>query len=160
MASQKVCSCSSGMLCAVSDGGICPIDLEAFVLARELLDETEVVKCGGDVEEFSVEAEFFEIDHSAASGSTENPVPCGPHFRTGEQMAERLRCSSVPRSAQESKRQYDQKQSERGLDEIGAISPPSIMESLPIAQDSTPCGLRVTGDLHHRYGTQVIQRPH
>jgi hypothetical protein len=30
-------------------GSICPIDLEAFVLARE------VVKCGGYVEEFSVE---------------------------------------------------------------------------------------------------------
>jgi hypothetical protein len=40
-------------------GGICAIDLEAFVLARELLDETEVVKCGGDVEEFRVEAEIL-----------------------------------------------------------------------------------------------------
>jgi hypothetical protein len=39
--------------------GVCAIDLEAFVLARELLAETEVVKCGGDVEEFRVEAEFL-----------------------------------------------------------------------------------------------------
>ena len=40
-------------------GGICAIDLEAFVLARELLDETEIVKCRGDVEEFGVEAELL-----------------------------------------------------------------------------------------------------
>ena len=40
-------------------GGICPIDLEAFVLARELLYETEVVKCSDDVEEFRVEAELL-----------------------------------------------------------------------------------------------------
>src|SRR5438874_13395864 len=39
-------------------GGICAVDLEAFVLARELLDEAEIVKCGGDVEQFRVEAEF------------------------------------------------------------------------------------------------------
>jgi hypothetical protein len=39
--------------------GICAIDLEAFVLARELLAETEVVKCGGDVEEFRVEPAFL-----------------------------------------------------------------------------------------------------
>ena len=39
-------------------GGICAIDLEAFVLARELLDQTEIVKCGGHVEEFRVEAQF------------------------------------------------------------------------------------------------------
>src|SRR4051794_18350244 len=38
-------------------GGICAIDLEAFGSARELLGETEIVKCRGDVEEFSVEAE-------------------------------------------------------------------------------------------------------
>ena len=31
-------------------GGVGPIDLEAFVLARELLDQTEIVKCGGDIE--------------------------------------------------------------------------------------------------------------
>src|SRR3954447_4088047 len=40
-------------------GGIGAIDLEAFVLARELLDETEIVKCRGDVEEFGVEAELL-----------------------------------------------------------------------------------------------------
>ena len=40
-------------------GGVCAIDLEAFVLARELLDETEIVKCGGDVEEFRVKAELL-----------------------------------------------------------------------------------------------------
>ena len=40
-------------------GGICAIDLEAFVFARELLDETEIVKCRGDVEEFSIEAELL-----------------------------------------------------------------------------------------------------
>jgi hypothetical protein len=39
--------------------GVCAIDLEAFVFARELLDETEIVKCGGDVEEFRVEAELL-----------------------------------------------------------------------------------------------------
>src|SRR5262249_19127769 len=37
-------------------GGICAIDLEPFVLARELLDQTEIVKCRGDVEEFRIEA--------------------------------------------------------------------------------------------------------
>jgi hypothetical protein len=40
-------------------GGVCAIDLEAFALARELLDETEIVKCGGDVEEFRVKAELL-----------------------------------------------------------------------------------------------------
>jgi hypothetical protein len=39
--------------------GVGAIDLEAFVLAREFLDETEIVKCGGYVEEFRVEAEFL-----------------------------------------------------------------------------------------------------
>src|SRR5689334_8834798 len=39
--------------------GIGAIDLEPFVLARELLEETEIVKCGGYVEEFRVEAEFL-----------------------------------------------------------------------------------------------------
>jgi len=39
--------------------GVGAIDLEAFVLARESLDETEIVKCGGYVEEFRVEAEFL-----------------------------------------------------------------------------------------------------
>ena len=38
--------------------GICAIDLEAFVFARELLGETEIVKCRGDVEEFGVEAQL------------------------------------------------------------------------------------------------------
>jgi hypothetical protein len=40
-------------------GGVRAIDLEAFVFARELLDETEIMKCGGDVEEFRVEAELL-----------------------------------------------------------------------------------------------------
>src|SRR5262245_47617476 len=40
-------------------GGICAIDLEAFVLARELPDETEIMKCRGDVEEFGVEVELL-----------------------------------------------------------------------------------------------------
>src|SRR5262245_5990390 len=40
-------------------GGICAIDLEAFVLARELLGETKIVKCRGDVQELGVEAEIL-----------------------------------------------------------------------------------------------------
>src|SRR5690348_1842341 len=40
-------------------GGIGAIDLEAFVLAREVLGETEIVKRRGDVEEFGVEAELL-----------------------------------------------------------------------------------------------------
>ena len=39
-------------------GGICAIDLEAFVWARELLDQAEIVKCGGHVKEFRIEAQF------------------------------------------------------------------------------------------------------
>src|SRR5438270_6461388 len=39
-------------------GGICAIDLEALVLARELLDKAEIVKGGRHVEEFRVEAQF------------------------------------------------------------------------------------------------------
>ena len=39
-------------------GSVCAIDLEAFVWAREFLDETEIVKCGRDVEEFRVEAKL------------------------------------------------------------------------------------------------------
>src|SRR6185437_13156798 len=39
-------------------GGICAIDLEAFVWARELLDQAEIVKSSGHVEEFSVETQF------------------------------------------------------------------------------------------------------
>ena len=38
--------------------GVCAIDLETFVFARELLDEAEIVKCGGHIEEFRVEAQF------------------------------------------------------------------------------------------------------
>jgi hypothetical protein len=37
-------------------GGICAIDLETFVWAREFLDKAEIVKCGRHVEEFGVEA--------------------------------------------------------------------------------------------------------
>jgi hypothetical protein len=39
--------------------GVGAIDLEAFVLAREFLDETEIVKCGSYLEEFRVEVEFL-----------------------------------------------------------------------------------------------------
>ena len=39
-------------------GRVCAIHLEAFVWAREFLDETEVVKRGGDVEEFGVEVKL------------------------------------------------------------------------------------------------------
>jgi hypothetical protein len=39
--------------------GVCAIDLEAFVWAGEVLEETEIVKCGGDVEKFSVEAKLL-----------------------------------------------------------------------------------------------------
>src|SRR4051812_29521924 len=39
-------------------GGICAIDFEALVLARELLDKAEIVKGGRHVEEFRVEAQF------------------------------------------------------------------------------------------------------
>jgi hypothetical protein len=35
------------------------IDLEALILARELLDKTEIVKCGGQVEEFWVETQLL-----------------------------------------------------------------------------------------------------
>jgi hypothetical protein len=37
-------------------GGVGAIDFEAFVGTRELLEETEIVKGGGDIEEFRVEA--------------------------------------------------------------------------------------------------------
>ena len=37
-------------------GGIWTIDLEEFVWAREFLDKAEIVKCGGHVQEFRVEA--------------------------------------------------------------------------------------------------------
>jgi hypothetical protein len=40
-------------------GNVGPIDLEAFVFARELLDEAEIVKHRGDVEEFKVKAELL-----------------------------------------------------------------------------------------------------
>ena len=46
-------------------GGICAIDLEAFVGARELLDNTEIVECGSHVEEFRVEAQFLSSDDPA-----------------------------------------------------------------------------------------------
>lgn len=39
-------------------GCICAIDLEAFVWARELLDQAEIVKCGGDIKELTVEAQI------------------------------------------------------------------------------------------------------
>ena len=39
--------------------GICAIDLEAFVFARELLAQTEIVKCRGDVEELRIEPQFL-----------------------------------------------------------------------------------------------------
>src|SRR4030095_7873754 len=38
---------------------VCAIDLEAFGCARALLDETEIVKCGRDVEKFRVEAKLL-----------------------------------------------------------------------------------------------------
>jgi hypothetical protein len=40
-------------------GSVCPIDFEAFVFTRELIDETEVVKSGSDVEEFRIESELL-----------------------------------------------------------------------------------------------------
>ncbi len=40
-------------------GSICAIDLEAFVLARKLLGEPEIVKCCGDVEELRIEAKLL-----------------------------------------------------------------------------------------------------
>ena len=41
-------------------GGICAVDLEAFVfLARERFDETEIAKSRGDVKKFLVEAELL-----------------------------------------------------------------------------------------------------
>jgi hypothetical protein len=39
-------------------GGICAIDLEAFIWARELLDQAEIVKCGSHIEQFRVEVLF------------------------------------------------------------------------------------------------------
>ena len=40
-------------------GGIRAIDLEAFVGAREFLEETQIVKCRGDVEELGIDAELL-----------------------------------------------------------------------------------------------------
>ena len=39
-------------------GRVCAIDFEAFVWAREFLNETEIVKCGRDVEKFRIEAKL------------------------------------------------------------------------------------------------------
>ena len=39
-------------------GRVCAIDLEAFVWAREFLDETEVVKCRRNLSEFGVEVKL------------------------------------------------------------------------------------------------------
>ena len=39
-------------------GRVCAIDLEAFIWAREFLDETKIVKCGRDIEEFRVEVKL------------------------------------------------------------------------------------------------------
>jgi hypothetical protein len=39
-------------------GGVCAIDFEAFVWTREFLNETEIVKCGRDVEKFRIEAKL------------------------------------------------------------------------------------------------------
>ncbi len=39
-------------------GRVCAIDFEAFLWAREFLDETEVVKRGRDIEKFRIEAKL------------------------------------------------------------------------------------------------------
>jgi hypothetical protein len=39
-------------------GRVCAIDFEAFVWAREFLNETEIVKCGREVEKFRIEAKL------------------------------------------------------------------------------------------------------
>jgi hypothetical protein len=39
-------------------GRVCAIDFEAFVWAREFLKETEIVKCGRDVQKFRIEAKL------------------------------------------------------------------------------------------------------
>jgi hypothetical protein len=39
-------------------GHVCAIDLESLVRAREFLDQTEVVKCGCNIEEVWVEAKL------------------------------------------------------------------------------------------------------
>jgi hypothetical protein len=39
-------------------GRVCAIDFEAFVWAREFLNETEIVKCGRDVEKFRIEVKL------------------------------------------------------------------------------------------------------
>src|ERR1700760_2152724 len=48
-----VCSAIASQTC-----GICAIDLEALVWARKLLYEAEIVKCGGDVQKLTVEAQI------------------------------------------------------------------------------------------------------
>jgi hypothetical protein len=45
--------------CEELTGGVCTIDLEAFILAGELLDKAEIVKRGGDVKKFRVKAELL-----------------------------------------------------------------------------------------------------
>ena len=60
-------------------GGICAVDLEAFVLARERPDEAEIVKCGGHVKEFRIEAQFplttLPVTTLAALTSSPNFAP-------------------------------------------------------------------------------------
>lgn len=40
-------------------GSVRTINLEAFVLTGEFLDQIQIVKCAGDVEEFSVKAKIL-----------------------------------------------------------------------------------------------------
>jgi hypothetical protein len=47
-------------------GRVCAIDLEAFVWAREFLNETKIVKCGRDVK-FRIEAKLSLMASSAAN---------------------------------------------------------------------------------------------
>jgi hypothetical protein len=54
--------------------------LEAFVGARELLDKTEIVECGGHVEEFRVKACF---DVFAASAEFEGNIIREANFLPG-----------------------------------------------------------------------------
>jgi hypothetical protein len=39
-------------------GSVCAIDIEAFIWNREFLDETEVVKCGRNIEKFRIETKL------------------------------------------------------------------------------------------------------
>jgi hypothetical protein len=56
------------MCCEELTGRVRAIDLEAFVWAREFLNETEIVKCRRDVEEFRIEA---KLSLTALSGREE-----------------------------------------------------------------------------------------